>query len=307
MDPFSARRYSLCWPQSTGWPIGNQKWQRELYINYPGRSAKAVRIRKWYNFGNMVRQLVNCIDYASVNGFERVSAPFTEWFGDGQVGDVELFLEAEVGGDVAFSGTFFYPQTLGITWKPSTRANILNQLRSVFVMPEAAVTDDLVIHLRSGDVFDQIPHAGYAPPPLQFFVAAVEKSRSRSVRIVSQDRRHPYLDSLVSSLAGRGVDVSIQSSSMVDDLSVLLSAPKLCLSQGTMGLAAAWLSQRAREVFVYGGTEIAELLELGVDVHVAGRFGQDYSGTWVASGEQVRDLSRLAPDSHVVWETLTAI
>jgi hypothetical protein len=55
-----------------------------------------------------------------------------------------------------------------------------------------------------------------------------------------------------------------------------------------MGLAAAWVSSAVEQVFVFEGTEVAELRQLGVDVHVANRFGPRYEDSWTASARQIQ-------------------
>jgi hypothetical protein len=305
MDPLSAHRYGLAWPQSAGWPVGKERWQREFYWNYAvkRRHSDAVRIRKWYNFGNMVRQLVNCVDYSVRNDIHLISAPLTSLFRSGRLGTIDLRLESITDSNMAFSGTFFYPQTLGLTWDAGTRAWILQELRALYEVPRGVVEEDLVIHLRSGDVFGDRPHAGYAPPPLAYFVSAVQRSGARSVRVVAQDLLHPYLRPLDSVLARLGIDLKVQSASVNTDLSVMSSAPRLCLSQGTMGLAAAWLSSAAEQVFVFEGTEVDELRDLGVDVHVASRLGPNYDDSWTASARQIQALARLDQGEPVTWQS----
>jgi hypothetical protein len=107
---------------------------------------------------------------------------------------------------------------------------------------------------------------------------------------VSQDDRHPAIAPFLEWCRDRGVAAERFSSSLRDDLAVLASARSLCLSVGTMGLAAAWLSERVEQVFVPREDQIDELRARGIAVWSADLPSAPELGPWTGSAEQSATL-----------------
>lgn len=301
VTPELADRYGLDREACRGVPFGAHPWQREPYaVRWPGpeepREIRGVHVTGWHNFGNMVVQLVHALAFAERHGIEVVTGPENPWFRRGRAAGVRLAL-GRPPRRPALVGKFFYLQPLGLTALDRGPQHI-RPLRRLFALngepPRAA--EDLVVHLRSGDVFGPSPHPVYWPPALDYYRAAVLQSGARSVRLVSQDRQHPLLEPLRQWCAGRGITCEVQVSDLAEDLRALTSARMLCLSQGTMGMTAAWLSRTVRTVFVPFADEARELVALGVEVYAAGSTNPPDREPWTASSGQIAGL--LAADGQ---------
>ena len=95
-------------------------------------------------------------------------------------------------------------------------------------------TDCLVIHLRSGDVFNRNnPHPLYGQPPMSFYKKILLKEKPSRVVVVSEDRSNPILNLIEEYCGDNGVAFDFAVSSMEEDIARLAMCNKLVLSRGT--------------------------------------------------------------------------
>jgi hypothetical protein len=268
-----AERYGLDAAGCAGEPFGTQPWHRATYyVGAPGpgrpTTIASVRIRGWHNLGNQVHQLLHALAFAEQNGIDTISGPATPWFRSGTVAGVRLSFGGRFARP-ALVGHYFYPQPLGVA-EPWRRTHHLRGLRELFaVEPDPTVpADEMVVHLRSGDVFGADPHPGYFPPHLGYYTSAVahavERGAVTSVRLVCQDHVHPVLEPLRGWCLARGLGATVQvSDDLHADVATLVAGRTLGISQGTLGLSAGWLSPVLRTVYLPPGAHVRDLLDLG--------------------------------------------
>jgi hypothetical protein len=241
----------------------------------------------------MVYQLLHALAFAEERGVPAISGPPLPWFRGGTVAGVALRL-GQPFKRPALVGHYFYPQPLGLR-EPFRRPHLIRGLRDLFDVTEAdrpgpATPGEMVVHLRSGDVFGADPHPDYWPPSLAYYTAALADAAPSAVRLVCQDRVHPLLGPLEEWGRRHGVPVRVQvSDDLRADLATLTEASTLCISQGTLGLAAAWLSPNVQRVYLPRGAHTEELRALGTAVVEAVLPAPTHA--WRASPEQVTTLS----------------
>lgn len=96
--------------------------------------------------------------------------------------------------------------------------------------------DTLVIHIRSGDIFELNWHSMYVQNPLSYFKMLIEMYKKTIV--VTSDFKNPVIE-ILSKLK----NVTIVSGNFIDDINILLNAKNLASSGvGTFVVAAALLS-----------------------------------------------------------------
>ncbi len=99
-------------------------------------------------------------------------------------------------------------------------------------------SDQIVMHLRGGDVFSgPILFPWYVQPPAQFYVLAALQAReafgvTRAV-LVSSDRLNPTIDVVLRELETEGFAVSFQSESFLADVRLIAGARHLAVAYGT--------------------------------------------------------------------------
>ncbi len=106
----------------------------------------------------------------------------------------------------------------------------------------------LVIHMRSGDVFnDKWVHAAYVQPPLSFYLKIIDEFSFEDLVIVTQeDCRNPCIYGLKQLFP----QTRIKTGSLVEDIGTILSAQNLVISFSTFSLTLSFLSSNIRNLYV---------------------------------------------------------
>ncbi len=115
--------------------------------------------------------------------------------------------------------------------------------------PDTAITDEtLVIHIRSGDIFqDKYPHLAYVQPPLSFYLNIIQKYNYQDVVIVTQaDLQNPCIEQLQRHLPG----VRVQASSLAADIGTILRARHLVVGLSTFSVVLGFCSSQIRQMYV---------------------------------------------------------
>ena len=107
--------------------------------------------------------------------------------------------------------------------------------------------DTIVMHLRSGDHFEQLydpPGFPYVPNPLIFYLNLIE-SFDKCILVTEPDKDNPILHELAK------IDkVQIQSTTVENDFATLMNAKNIALSGvGTFAIAAALCSDHVKNVY----------------------------------------------------------
>ena len=167
-------------------------------------------------------------------------------------------------------------------------------------VPTTEIPDDtIVIHIRSGDIFDKniSNPCNYIPNPLYFYTSLIEEF-NKAIVVTEGDNHNPILDEL-----RKNPKVTIQSKSVAEDFGTLLSAKHLANSGvGTFGIAAALCSNNI-DTFYCTDVSMSEHLNynmlLGTDVTVSLMPLDNYInvGEWTNSDEQRKFILEYIPIS----------
>ena len=170
----------------------------------------------------------------------------------------------------------------------------ISQVCKEFVFPHLRVptvdvpSDCIVIHIRSGDVFDKgvANPDQYVPNPLSFYMQLID-SFSTALVVTEDDEYNPVVQELK-----KHSKVTVQSLTVQEDFATMLAAKNLASSGvGTFAVAAALCSQNI-ENFYCSDVSISEHLNyhmlVGTDVKVHVMELKDYlkPGQWENSDEQ---------------------
>jgi len=155
--------------------------------------------------------------------------------------------------------------------------------------PRQIIPDDtVVIHIRSGDIFDQVHPNGhqYTPNPLDFYNKLLSNFE-RAIIVTEPDKNNPIVEVL-----RQNPKVTVQSSSVAEDFATLMSAKNLANSGvGTFCVAAALCSEHVQN-FYCTDLMLTEHLNysmlVGTDINVCQLKLNDYLqvGEWTNTEEQ---------------------
>ncbi len=220
-------------------------------------------------FGNNVRQIGMAVCLARRLGIRRLylcKLPLLEIAQAVTFDGVTVLPDAELERDSPRSvlcGTFYYREVFGRAFDGMEYRHIAEVSRAVVrpIFQRLAVqpilvpdSTDLAIHLRAGDIFAlRKPHPLYIQPPLAFYQMCIAFARTelgiKRVILVYQDEGNPCIGALKIWLDEVGFPYVTQSSTLEEDLAVLMAAEHCVFGRGSFGPAVAVLSRNMRTLF----------------------------------------------------------
>jgi len=144
--------------------------------------------------------------------------------------------------EISFTHTFF---NISSICRDITKLNesifkknhqkVLQKLRESIKLPiptKIAASDDLYIHMRSGDMFHQPGWKWsnfYIPPPLIFYYNAIRERSWRNIYVICEDRKNLCL----SALLDKYPNIKWSQQPLIEDIKLILSARNIVYGGGT--------------------------------------------------------------------------
>jgi hypothetical protein len=127
---------------------------------------------------------------------------------------------------------------------------VANLLADLFVVDYKALSpldpDDLVIHIRSGDLFiKETPHPAYIPPPLSYYTYILQTRKYKNIYLIAEDRLNPCINKLLELYP----NIIFKEQSFIEDIRIILRAQTVVCSVGTMIPALSCMSRNIKDVF----------------------------------------------------------
>ena len=103
---------------------------------------------------------------------------------------------------------------------------------------------DLLIHVRSGDIFSSNPHANYYPPGLEYYKWVIGQEDWKSITFLLEDSSHPLEKEFLS----LGV---VKKLGFAESLEEIMAHDALCISMGSFPFAGYLLSKKpAKRIYI---------------------------------------------------------
>jgi len=259
-------------------------------------------IWKAARFSNSLTQLSNVFSLAWKHRVPNIVVPNLWYLAPGLSkvsDDLDLInlsggqeLEPE-GRDLVLKGRFFYRETLKDLYERDNKAEVIARIRHLFNLDlnqPALPSDNLVIHLRSGDIFrGSGVHVSFGQPPLAFYQKVIEGEKPRKIYLVFEDMGNPVIAPLAEYAADLGLEVETVSGSLRSDIEFLARGRVLAVGRGSFMSAITTLSHNARKVYYFDsmysdwGKEGIEQVRLR---DVGGGYSEKVLSRWQNSLEQ---------------------
>jgi hypothetical protein len=269
-----------------------------------------VRITEPTRFANSIMQLTNAINVAKSLGAQRLHLPFF-WYlqkgaNNGKSG-LEINNESEPNlsaDDMVLAGKFLKMAALSplcsSRLSPRKAIRELRHLLKLNINSTAYGNDDLVIHVRSGDIF-QTPHNNYGQPPLAFYKKIVRANTWNAVHVVFENRLNPVISPLLEWLPDHCNETIVVSGKLQDDLQVLLNARTIVSGRSTFINSICALSRNLRRVYYWHDKPFdtwgnPKVRTIGVIDKIGAYASAICNGNWINSDEQ-RQLMIDYPES----------
>ena len=106
--------------------------------------------------------------------------------------------------------------------------------------------NDIVIHIRSGDIFSSNPHPNYVPPPLSYYTKQIDKYKYEKIHIICEDTINPVVNELLKLYK----NAVYEKNTLEKDIRIILGATHIIFSIGTFIPSLMLLSNNNK--YIYG-------------------------------------------------------
>ena len=106
--------------------------------------------------------------------------------------------------------------------------------------------NDLVIHIRSADIFISNPHPNYVPPPLSYYTKEIDKYKYEKIHIICEDTINPVTNELLKLYK----NAVYEKNTLEKDIRIILGATNIIYSVGTFIPSLLLLSNNNK--YIYG-------------------------------------------------------
>jgi len=104
--------------------------------------------------------------------------------------------------------------------------------------------NDLVIHVRSGDMFSSNPHPRYVPPPLSYYTKEIDKYKYEKIHIICEDTKNPVVNELLKLYK----NTIYEKNTLKQDIRLILGATNIVFSVGTFVPSLMMLSNNVKYI-----------------------------------------------------------
>jgi hypothetical protein len=210
-------------------------------------SNPLIKIKKWFGrLGNNIYQLLHAIKIALYYK-STVVFPLHPYFNTTTI---------EVGNNKVYSCTiedeFYFKNKVNIIDQSLFSMNeeeSIALLRKCFVIDVSTVPalgpTDLVIHIRSGDIFKGDVHHGYTPLPVSHYAKIITQNSFKNVYLVAEDRRNPVINSLLKLFPY----IKFKLQKLREDILLILGAKYIAASIGSFIPTLTMLSTNSPYIF----------------------------------------------------------
>ena len=106
--------------------------------------------------------------------------------------------------------------------------------------------NDLVIHIRSGDIFGSSPHSFYLMPPLTYYTNIIEQNNFDNIYLIAEDTLNPCINHLLKLFP----QISFKIQPLEKDIEIVLAAKNIIISYGTFIPQLLELSDNITKIYV---------------------------------------------------------
>ncbi len=236
-----------------GCSLLSEKWLiRPHKINH-------IKISKSLRFSNSLIQLCNVFLIGKGLGVKRIYIPDGFWYlNDNVTIDGIEFLKykkriTKIKG-VYLEGIFFYLHTLIplVGKQLPSKQDLISRFKQHLSIKKSIRDYDIVIHIRSGDVFSKGgANPYYGQPPLSYYLKILKSFHFNEVAIVFENNANPVIKELIKIVSPMCKTLDIYSGTLEEDLGVLLNAKNIIASVGTFLEGVVAISDRIENLFVF--------------------------------------------------------
>ena len=146
-----------------------------------------------------------------------------------------------------YDKTDFVPNNEAFNLNVDKTLNILKNIFTIKSDPKNKFDDDnVVIHIRSGDIFSKKPPGHYICPPLSYYTDILNKNKFKKIYILTEDLNNPCTNKLIELFP----DIILRiNNKLEDDIMIILNTQNIICSYGTFIPCLLLLSENIRNIY----------------------------------------------------------
>lgn len=198
----------------------------------------SVNIRKWRGrLGNNITQIVNAIYFAEYFKIEKIIFPRHKMFNTCQI-ELKKYIN-EKQNDKLYRHDFFSRKKICKYYNidesifDNVNTKVGDILKKIFKIKYNEVIDlnddDLVIHIRSGDVYNKKPHSGWIQPPLIFYEKIIDSKPWKRIFLICEDNKSP----IIKPLLNKYDYIHFKLQPLGKDINYILQCKNICFGMGS--------------------------------------------------------------------------
>lgn len=202
----------------------------------------SVNIINWCGrLGNNICQIVNAILFAHYNNIEIITFPKHVYFKQNciDLNKYDLNNNKNIEKKKKFNDIFFSRDKICQKYNLSksifenNKINIGEIIKSLITLTEYEKLDitvnDLIIHIRSGDVYNSNPHPGWVQPPLNFYENIIKEKDWRKIILICEDDKSP----IIKPLLNKYNNIIFRIQPLQQDIIYIIQSKNICFGMGS--------------------------------------------------------------------------
>jgi hypothetical protein len=215
-----------------------------------------LKINNWFGrLGNNITQVKNVIQIALFYNYETIILPYSIFFNKtiininnrDNIENNKLINKNQI---ITDENDFFYESKIKNIDFKLFNLNIdktMNILKNIFkIKGKLQLNDnDVVIHIRSGDIFGYNPHPSYIMPPLSYYTSILNNNKFDKIYLIAEDTYNPVIHNLIKIYP----NIIFKLRNLDNDIELLLSSKNVIESFGSFTKCLLLISDNVQTIF----------------------------------------------------------
>lgn len=208
-----------------------------------------LKVRYTCQLGNLIKKIQHAIQVALVYNYN-VIIPYHKYFNTTYIvinPDVTKSHPCILDKHDFFIACLIKNIDSNLFFKNKNKEDAMNILKKIFKIRNTTHLEstDLLIHIRSGDIFVN-PHPGYVMPPLSYFIDIINKNSFTDIYLVAEDTRNPCILKLLELYPK--IKFTIQS--LEKDIDLILGASNVISTYGSFIPSLLTISEHVKNIYI---------------------------------------------------------
>jgi hypothetical protein len=229
----------------------------------------SLKINSWFGrLGNNLIQLRNIISIAIYYDYNIILPPHRF------LKKTEIIINKNQNNQIYIDkeGTnFFYSSKIKKFDKKCFTSNIQKMkeiLKQLFILDISKLTplkdNELVIHIRGGDIFSNHPHPGYIPPPLSYYTNIIDNGNYEKIYLINDVNNNPCIPLLKQKYN----NIIHNKNNLINDIIYILSAKNIIFTVGTFPCSLLFLTNHIQNIYYPSySIQVKEILHYFNDIN----------------------------------------